>query len=63
MHSVSGGIKPGSGVDLQVDNGATVSLYVIQTAPNTKNAGGSQHDLAALKSAAAVLRSQRRHVG
>ena len=59
---VSGGIKPGSGVDLQTDDGDTVRLYAIQTAPNTKNAGGSRHDLAALKSAASVLRNQRRHV-
>jgi hypothetical protein len=59
---VSGGIKPASGVDLQVDDVETVELFAIQTAPNTKNAGGSRHDLDALKRTAAVLRAQRRHV-
>jgi hypothetical protein len=36
---VSGGIKPGSGVDLQLeDEDGVVQLYAIQSAPNTKNA-------------------------
>jgi hypothetical protein len=59
---VSGGTKPATGVDLQVDHGKDVDLYAIQSAPNTKNAAGSKHDLAALKASAAVLRAQRRHV-
>jgi Type II restriction endonuclease EcoO109I len=59
---VSGGTKPANGVDLQVDQGRDVSLYAVQSAPNTKNAAGSKHDLNALKSSAAVLRAQRRHV-
>ena len=59
---VSGGIKPANGVDLQVEDGDTVALFAIQTATNTKNAGGSKHDREALKRAAAVLRNQRRHV-
>jgi hypothetical protein len=59
---VSGGIKPGSGVDLQVDRGNDVALYAMQSAPNTKNAAGSKHDLDELKKSAAVLRAQRRHV-
>ena len=40
---VSGGIKPGSGVDLQIERSGTPSvteLYAIQAAPNTKSAGG-----------------------
>ena len=38
---VSGGIKPGSGVDLQLtDVEGVVQLYAIQSAPNTKNSGG-----------------------
>jgi hypothetical protein len=59
---VSGGIKPGNGVDLQLDVGNGVALYAMQSAPNTKNASGSKHDLDALKKSAAVLRAQRRHV-
>jgi hypothetical protein len=59
---VSRGTKPATGVDLQIDCGRDVALYAIQSAPNTKNASGSKHDLAALKSSAAVLRAQRRHV-
>jgi hypothetical protein len=59
---VSGGIKPGNGVDLQVETGNDVALYALQSARNTKNAAGSEHDLVALKKSAAVLRAQRRHV-
>jgi hypothetical protein len=62
---VSGGIKPGSGVDLQVERpGAppVTELYAIQAAPNTKSAGGSRSDVDALRRAAAVLRPARRHV-
>lgn len=40
---VSGGIKPGSGVDLQLQGpDGTVQLYAIQAAPNTKNAGAKE---------------------
>lgn len=38
---VSGGIKPGSGVDLQLqDSNGVTHLYAIQMSPNTKNSGG-----------------------
>jgi hypothetical protein len=59
---VSGGIKPGSGVDLQVEREGVVQLYAIQSAPNTKNAGGRKADLEALKRAARPLRAARRVV-
>jgi Type II restriction endonuclease EcoO109I len=62
---VSGGVKPGSGVDLQIErpgNPPVIELYAIQAAPNTKSAGGSRSDVDALRRAAAVLRSPRRHV-
>jgi hypothetical protein len=60
---VSGGIKPGSGVDLQLeDGGGAVQLYAIQTSPNTKNAGGRAKDVEALRRAAKPLRSARRRV-
>jgi hypothetical protein len=62
---VSGGMKPGSGVDLQIEragNPPITELYAIQAAPNTKSAGGSRSDVDALRRAAAVLRSPRRHV-
>ena len=62
---VSGGFKPGSGVDLQRDrpnDAQTVELYAIQSAPNTKNAGGRRSDVNALRAAAAVLRASRRRV-
>jgi hypothetical protein len=62
---VSGGIKPGSGVDLQRDNPvdpSIVELYAIQSAPNTKNAGGRRSDVNALRAAAAVLRASKRRV-
>jgi hypothetical protein len=39
-----------------------VELYAIQSAPNTKNAGGRRSDVNALRAAAAVLRAGRRRV-
>lgn len=60
---VSGGIKPGSGVDLQIaDADGVVQLYAIQSAPNTKNAGGRKSDIEALRRGARVLRNQRQRV-
>lgn len=62
---VSGGFKPGSGVDLQRDcpgDPPTVELYAIQSAPNTKNAGGRRSDVEALRKASAVLRASKRRV-
>jgi len=62
---VSGGFKPGSGVDLQrdhPDDPSVVELYAIQSAPNTKNAGSRRSDVNALRAAAAVLRAGRRRV-
>jgi len=53
---VSGGFKPGSGVDLQrdrPDDPQTVELYAIQSAPSTKNAGSRRSDVNALRTAAA----------
>jgi hypothetical protein len=63
---VSGGVKPGSGVDLQIERPGTpptIELYAIQAAPNTKSAGGSRSDIEALRRAAAPLRAGRRIVG
>jgi len=60
---VSGGIKPGSGVDLQVDDtDGVIRLYALQTSPNTKNAGSRKSDVDALKRSAKPLRAARRHV-
>jgi hypothetical protein len=62
---VSGGVKPGSGVDLQREHPndtSVVELYAIQSAPNTKNAGSRRSDVNALRAAAAVLRAGRRRV-
>jgi hypothetical protein len=60
---ISGGIKPGSGVDLQVeDDDGVVQLYAIQSAPNTKNAGGRKTDVESLKRAARPLRAHRQRV-
>ena len=60
---VSGGIKPGNGVDLQLeDEEGIVHLYAIQSAPNTKNAGGRKTDIEALKRAARPLRAHRQRV-
>jgi hypothetical protein len=59
---VSGGIKPASGVDLQVEQDGVVQLYAIQSSPNTKNAGGRQADVDALKRAARPLRASKRTV-
>jgi Type II restriction endonuclease EcoO109I len=59
---VSGGIKPGSGVDLQLERDGVVQLYAIQASGNTKNSGGRQTDIAALKRAARPLRASKRYV-
>ena len=60
---VSGGIKPGSGVDLQVEgDNNVVSLYAIQASSDTKNSGGRKADVDALKRAARPLRTHLRLV-
>jgi hypothetical protein len=60
---VSGGVKPGSGVDLQLeDDEGVVHLYAIQTSSNTKNAGGRKSDVESLKRAARPLRASKRFV-
>lgn len=62
---VSGGVKPGSGVDLQIERRGTppvTELYAIQAAPNTKSAGGSRSDVDSLRRAAGALRAGRRVV-
>jgi hypothetical protein len=60
---VSGGVKPGSGVDLQLeDEEGVVHLYAIQVSSNTKNAGGRKTDVEALKRAARPLRASKRFV-
>jgi hypothetical protein len=58
---MSGGIKPGGGVDIQreVD---TVELYSLQMAGNTKSSGGSQQEIAKLRQAAAPLRAHKKNV-
>jgi hypothetical protein len=62
---VSGGIKPASGVDLQIERQGppkVTELYAIQAAPNTKSHGGSKSDIASLRSTAAALRAGQRSV-
>jgi hypothetical protein len=60
---VSGGIKPGSGVDLQIQGpDGVVQLYAIQAAPNTKNAGGRKSDIEALRRGARPLLGHRQRV-
>src|SRR6267142_4388211 len=62
---VSGGFKPGSGVDLQIErlgSPPVTELYAIQAAPNTKSAGGSRSDVDSLRRAAGALRAGRRVV-
>jgi hypothetical protein len=60
---VSGGIKPGSGVDLQLEDAdGVVQLYAIQSAPNTKNSGGRKSDIDALRRGARALRGHRQRV-
>lgn len=55
---VSGGFKPGSGVDVQREIGDdTVELYSLQMAANTKSSGGSQAEINNLRQAAAPLRT------
>jgi hypothetical protein len=60
---VSGGIKPGNGVDLQLeDENGVVHLFAIQAAPNTKNAGSRRSDVESLKRAARPLRANKQRV-
>jgi hypothetical protein len=60
---VGGGIKPGNGVDLQLeDEDGVVHLFAIQAAPNTKNAGSRRSDIASLKRAARPLRANKQRV-
>lgn len=60
---VSGGIKPGSGIDLQLEDAeGVVQLYAIQSAPNTKNSGSRKADIESLKRAARPLRAHRQRV-
>lgn len=62
---VSGGFKPGSGVDLQIERPGeppVVELYALQAAPNTKSAGGSRSDIDSLRRGASALRAARRIV-
>jgi hypothetical protein len=60
---VSGGIKPGNGVDLQLeDEDGVVHLFSIQAAPNTKNAGSRRSDVESLKRAARPIRAHRQRV-
>lgn len=57
---VSGGSKPGNGVDLQIeDEDGVTHLYAIQSAPNTKNSGARRADIESLKRAARPLRGHR----
>lgn len=60
---VSGGIKPGNGVDLQIeDEQGVIQLYAIQSSPNTKNSGGRKTDVEALKRSTRPLRAHRQPV-
>ena len=59
---VSEGFKPGSGVDLQLERPGVVELYAIQSAPNTKSAGGRRSDVDALRRAAGAIRASKRRV-
>jgi hypothetical protein len=62
---VSGGFKPGSGVDLQRDqpgSPSVVELSAIQSAPNTKSAGGRRSDIEGLRKAAGAIRASKRQV-
>lgn len=59
---VSGGVKPGSGVDLQLERSGVVELYAIQSAPNTKSAGGRRSDVDALRRGAGAIRASKRPV-
>lgn len=60
---VSGGIKPGNGIDLQLEDAdGVVQLYAIQSSPNTKNAGSRKADVESLKRAARPLRGHRQRV-
>jgi hypothetical protein len=60
---VSGGIKPGNGIDLQVEDAeGIVQLYAIQSSPNTKNSGSRKADVESLKRAARPLRAHRQRV-
>jgi hypothetical protein len=60
---VSGGIKPGNGVDLQLeDENGVVHLSAIQAAPNTKNAGSRRSDIESLKRAARPLPANKQRV-
>jgi hypothetical protein len=59
---VSDGLKPGSGVDLQLDRSGVVELYAIQSAPNTKSSGGRRSDVDALRRAAGAIRASKRRV-
>ncbi len=60
---ISGGIKPGNGVDLQLqDEQGVTHLYALQSAPTTKNAGARRSDIESLKRAARPLRAHRQRV-
>lgn len=62
---VSGGFKPGSGIDLQIERPGSppiTELYALQAAPNTKSAGGAKSDVESLRRSAAALRAGRRIV-
>lgn len=61
---VSGGVKPGSGVDLQRNQpgSSVVELYAIQSSPNTKSSGGRRSDVNALRQGARALRASKRPV-
>lgn len=59
---VSSGIKPGSGVDLQLNRSGVVELYAIQSAPNTKSSGGRRSDVDALRRGAGAIRASKRPV-
>ena len=53
----SHGIKPGSGVDLQLERSGVVELYAIQSARNTKSSGGRRIGTTAMLSGLVTARA------
>jgi len=57
-----GRIQTWKWVDLQLERSGVVELYAIQSAPNTKSAGGRRSDVDALRRAAGAIRASKRRV-
>jgi hypothetical protein len=60
---MSGGHKPGGGIDLQVERpDGIIDIYAIQMTTNTKNAGGGRSDREGIETSTRVLSAARRNV-